>query len=483
MDAAGRRASGRVLRTNDRRRQFKTVQLRAVAATFLVATLVCSGVHSQTFVEPVSSPATATESLSLPAEDAAPREPAVLGLDAANEPPLPVADANPPIDVVDPVPQPANAEISAMPRRFHLTLALDGAFSYDDNITLTRANQIDGTFARLRAVLSLGVGDIEAREGNYLRLDYTPTAFFYLDHSNYDTLDHLVHLEAYHRFRRLALTLGEDIQSTANSTAEAVTSGGTFTRGTNVDVGVRKRLTNYSTRVNASYDLTGKTSVSVGATYSASDYDALINSQTIAGTLGLDYHYGPKLTFGLAGTVGDNAVDDPSPDQSFEQINLRASYELTGKIATNASAGVEFRQFEHGSSGHTAPVFDLGITYTPFDGTSVSLSGSSQTLNSATLAAQDYSSTQLTASIRQRLLQRFTVAFTAGYQNLSYFNTLNGESTTRDDNYYFVQPSVDVRITNFWYAGAYYLHRQNDSSFESFGFDDNQFGVHSGIKF
>jgi hypothetical protein len=460
--------------------------MRTSALLVAVAFLSSLGhaANAQTLVDPAPLSVAAADTVIAPATELVTSpEPDVLVQETATEPALPEMDPNPPRDPADPVPQPAATEVSSMPRRYHFSLALDGSLSYDDNITLAQTDKVSGTFARLQAVLSLGVGDIEGREGNYLRLDYTPTAFFYFDHSQYDTLDHIVRLEGYHRFRRLALTVSQDIQSTSNSTAQAVTSGGTFTRGTNVDVGVRQRLTTYFTRANTSYDVTGKTSLSVGGSYSATDYGSLINSETIAGTLGLDYRYGPKLSFGLAGTVGDNTVDDPSPDQTFEQVNVRTSYELTGKISTNASAGIEFRQFEHGSSGHTAPVFDIGMTYTPFDGTAVSLNGSSQTLNSATLAGQDYSSTQITVSIKQRLLRRFSLGLTGGYQNLSYFNTVNGESTTRDDNYYFVQPALDAKITNFWFAGAYYLHRQNNSSFDAFGFNDNQFGVHSGIKF
>ena len=155
-----------------------------------------------------------------------------------------------------------------------------------------------------------GVGDIEEKQENYVRLDYTPSLFLYLDHSEFNTLDHLVHLEGYHRFRRLALTFSEDIQSAQSSSVETVSTSGTFINGSSVDAGGRRRLTSYGSRLNASYDLTGKTSLSVGGTYTATDYDNLINSQSLAGTVALDYHYGPKLTIGLAGTAGTNLVDE-----------------------------------------------------------------------------------------------------------------------------------------------------------------------------
>ena len=39
-------------------------------------------------------------------------------------------------------------------------------------------------------------------------------------------------------------------------------------------------------------------------------------------------------------------VDDPTTDQTFEQINLRLNYEATAKLSLYASGGVEFRQFD-----------------------------------------------------------------------------------------------------------------------------------------
>lgn len=405
-----------------------------------------------------------------------------------NEPDLPAreqpsaevdggAGAGPPSIEINP------AEVSPHPRRFHYAFAFDARASYDDNITLAQDEKVGGTFLRFQAVLTLGLGDIEARDENYIRLDYTPSLFIYLGHSEFNTLDHLVRLEGYHRFRRLALTFSEDIQSSQSSSVENVTSSGTFINGSSVDAGGRRRLTSYATRVSASYDLSGKTSLSAGATYTATDYDALINSTTFAGTFAVDFRYDPKLTIGIVAAAGKNLVEAPSPDQTFEQLNIRGSFELTGKITATASAGVEFRQSAGGTDDHVAPVFDLGLNYAPFDGTAINITTSRQTINSSTLAGQDFSSTQFVATVRQRLLRRFSIGFSAGYQNLSYFSTINGESTTRNDNYYFVQPSLDVTITRFWSAGVYYLHRVNDSSLSSFGFEDNQFGFHTGIKF
>ena len=53
-------------------------------------------------------------------------------------------------------------------------------------------------------------------------------------------------------------------------------------------------------------------------------------------------------------------------DQTFEQINLRLNYEVTAKLSLYASGGVEFRQFDGNRNTYDSPVFEVGVTYHPF---------------------------------------------------------------------------------------------------------------------
>jgi hypothetical protein len=254
----------------------------------------------------------------------------------------------------------------------------------------------------------------------------------------------------------------------------------------NLDVSGRTKFETYSTRMNASYDLSGKTFLSTGFDSLITEYNSssLFSSANLSENLFINYRYSDKVVFGIGGTGGYDFVDAPNPNQSFEQANLRASYQATGKISLNLSGGVEFRQFENNSRGeYISPVFELSASYQPFDATSLTLSGSRRTFNSGVLAGQDFAGTTITVSFRQRLLQRFYVGVSGGYQNSDYFSTVNGVAANRQDNYYFIEPSLDFSITRFWTIGGYYLHRKNDSSFQFFKFDDNQVGVRTALTF
>lgn len=384
-----------------------------------------------------------------------------------------------------PSPPPITEEgraVSPDVRRLHYHFKLDIRTAYDDNILLSEQQKIGDFNVRIDPGIAISFGD-ESSEANVLHFEYNPDIVFFFDHSEFDTLQHVLHLDGQSNLGRLKLGLSEDAQFLSGTDVNQATNSGTFVNAVNLDVRGRPDVNTFNTQLTAAYDLSGKTSLSGAFQWSITDYSQFISSQRISGTVYVNYAYGPKLTIGAGGSIGSELVDEPSGDQTFEQINVRASYVLTGKLMASGSCGIEIRQFDAGRGDYVSPVFDLGIDYTPFDGTIFNLTGSRRTTNSASLAGQDFSSTQFTASFRQRLLQRFFVSLTGGYQNQTYFGTNSLTSSNRDDNYYFIQPAIDVKITRYWYAGGFYLHRQNESSASSFGFNENQAGIRATFTF
>ena len=393
------------------------------------------------------------------------------------EPPLPTNDDPQVLTAIEQQPQ----DYAATPRRFRYQLSLDLRGVYDDNVTLApRENRRDDFYFAIMPEVTAGIGDVDTRSENFVALHYAPSAFIFLENSDFTTIEQIGRLEGQWRIRRVALTLSQSLQSVQSSNLNVANAEGGFSNQINLDVGGRRRINTYSTRVGAAAELTGKTSLRVGADYVITDPEDLIGSEVLAGTIGLDYRFRPKLTMGLAFTAGKQFVDDPNPDTTFEQVNLRANYEVTGKISANGSAGVEWR---HAEQDNVSPIFRLGLAYAPFDGTQLDLSANRRTLNSASAFGQDFTSTQVVATARQRLLRRFFLSFAVGYQNQTYFSTATGVRTERDDNYYFIAPGIDVRITEFWFAGAFYTRRTNDSSLEQYTFDDNQYGIRTSLRF
>jgi hypothetical protein len=90
--------------------------------------------------------------------------------------------------------------------------------------------------------------------------------------------------------------------------------------------------------------------------------------------------------------------------------------------------------------------------------------------------------------VRQRLLQRVYLGFTAGYEHADYFPTVNGVNgaASGNDNYYLIEPAVDVMVTRWFTVGAYYLYRTNDSSRppdNRFSYYENQVGFRASFTY
>ena len=377
-------------------------------------------------------------------------------------------------------------EVSSIERRFQYAFRFTSRGVYDDNILLTETNRIDDFYFTLEPGVTVGWGDIVGSDQNYIRLDYAPSAIIYLDHSDENGIQHVFRLTGQYHFRRLSVVLNQDIQLLTSTNLSSIgATGANYTPGVRLDAGGTTDVNIYGTHASFAYDLTGKTFLSGGVQYTLNDYEGgLLDSEWVQGNVFVNFVYSPKLTIGLGATAGYNWVDSPSPDQSFEQINGRVSYQATGKVSLNTSGGVEFRQYDSGNDDGTkvSPVYELGLTYAPFDGTSISLSGVRRTENSAVSAGQDYARTNINAGVRQRFFQRIYLSLSLGFENATYFSTVDGVDASREDNYFFVQPAIDVTITRFWTAGAYYLYRENDSN-SVFGFDDNQFGFRTSLTF
>src|SRR5207248_9741716 len=337
---------------------------------------------------------------------------------------------------------------SGIPRRFHYELRFSVRGVYDDNINLSHDNRVSDYYTTIEPSIMLGFGDTETVQDNYLRRDYIASLFLFADHTEDNALQHEARVEGQYHINRLTLTLSQLVQVIDGDDVSAANSAGGFDQQVNLDVAGRTRFNIYTTHVNAAYYLTGKTFLTLAGDYSATDYSTLISSDVVSGNLFLNYNYSPKLVIGVGGTAGYDRVDAPNPDQTFEQVNARLSYQVTGKMDLVASGGVEFRDFKgQGRDQYVSPVFEIGLNYMPFDGTKLSINANRRTLNSAVLAGQDYAVTNFTVNIQQRLLARFYLAASAGYENSDYFSAIAGGAANRRDDYYFIQPSIAISVT------------------------------------
>jgi len=370
---------------------------------------------------------------------------------------------------------------SAETRRFHYQLSLTVRGVWDDNIFLNHSNKVSDYYFAIEPVITIGLGDIAGRSRSYLRLDYMPSAILFVDHSDQDAFNQYLHLEGGYSSGRLTLSLSEDIAilESANLNSFYDTTG----LWANTDASAPTRLNIFYTRLRADYQLTGKMFLQAEFDSPTYFYPNNISNYTIAGGLYLYYNWLPKLSVGIGGTFGYTWVDEPSTNQTFEQINLRLNYEVTAKLSLYASAGVEFRQFDGNRDTYDSPVFEVGAAYHPFSGTFISLAAGRIIYPSGYVSNQDFGATYVAARFQQRLFHRLYLGLGAGYEHSNYFATDRDVNATRDDDYWFIEPSLDVLITRWLSAGVYYLHREDSSNEDFFSWEDNQVGVRATVRF
>jgi len=366
-------------------------------------------------------------------------------------------------------------------RRFHYLLSLTVRGVWDDNIFLSHTNKVSGYYFAIEPVITIGWGDIAGHSRSYLRMDYMPSGILFVDHSDQDAFNQFLHLEGGYSSGRLSVTVSEDIAilQSANLNSFYDTTG----LWANTDASAPTRMNIFYTRLRADYQLTGKMFLQGEFDSPTYFYPGNISDYTVSGGLYLYYNWLPKLSVGIGGTFGYTWVDDPSTNQTFEQINLRLNYEVTAKLNLYASGGVEFRQFDGNRDTYDSPVFELGLAYHPFSGTNISLAAGRRIYPSGYLANQDFGATYVAARFQQRLFNRVYFGLGAGYEHSNYFATDRNVNAIRDDDYWFIEPSVDVAITRWLTAGVYYLHREDSSNEDFFSWEDNQVGVRATVRF
>jgi len=403
---------------------------------------------------------------------------------AAPLPPPETAPSQLPATVIEqaPIVETNGHAVAETPRRFHYQFSVVVREVYDDNININQIDRRSDFYTSLEPRIELSLGDTEGEGYNSLRFIYSPSAVFYIDNSDADAIQHVIHLEGQRVFGKLTASLSTDVAFLNGTDLRSLSD--TTGRQANVDVGTRTQENIYTTRVAASYDLSPKTFLSAGADYTRSDYASFVSSQTASANFFLNYNYSPKLVVGMGPTVGYNDTDGSTPAQSFEQVNLRVNYNPGEKLNFFGSAGFEFRQFGGDSSGtRISPVYELNAVYQPFDATSISIEGARRTQSSASIANSDFVSTDIHFTAQQRFFQRMFVNLSTGFLNSQYFSAVNGVDVNRSDDYYYFQVAFDFNITRFWNAGFYYLHRQDASSVDTFSFNDNQIGFRTSLTF
>lgn len=341
---------------------------------------------------------------------------------------------------------------------------------YNDNVFISETNERDDLIWTASPGLTIGVGDYVKKEESYLEADYTPNLIYFTNLEGEDAVDHRAYIKGQHRFQKLYVKASHRyIEST----------------GANNDIGNRVKRSVQNPSLLLSYDISDKTEVGLEGKFTHTDYkDQLDSNEWLVGPY-LDHQIMPKLNIGAGVNMGFLDVEGATPNQTYQQFLFRFDWDVTGKINAHGNVGGEYRQYDgpNNVSDRFSPVFGVGASYDPFKNTSFSFDLYRRTTNSSSIPGVNYTTTGFNSGITQRVFQKVVLGLKGGFDNSDYNDTVTHAAGDREDNYFFIRPSVSVDLTEWWSASVYYECRKNDSDVAGNDFDNNRIGLESSVRF
>ena len=363
---------------------------------------------------------------------------------------------------------------------------LNVSANYDDNLTLKDGPELEDFIWRISPGALFGMGEFRDK-GNYVTLDYTPTAAFYTKYSEYSSLDHLVDFNVGWKMSKLTLGVGQSYE---------------ISNGKQIEASAFVEQESYVTKLTSLYEISEKTSAELNGRQMLIDSTErvikgpdnqlnTINQWEIEGWG--NYKQSDKLTLGagvilgwrdIVGHTSPSVQDEvDTPNQTFQQIGVRSSYEVSEKIDVSGSVGLFFSQFQDGDSKSPSLVFDVTGSWQPLERTFLSVEAYRRDFPSYTTAGQNYMATGFRVSARQVFLDKYSASIATGYENSDYSNDGNLNTADRTDNYFWIRPSLNYEFSERVNVGVFYQFRTKSSDNDAFDYTNNQLGVFSNYRF
>jgi hypothetical protein len=377
---------------------------------------------------------------------------------------------------------------------FDLHPRLVTGLTYDDNILYATANTeadtiwtvqpalqaVAGDDAALIVyrdqgydVLGLSPGSIviqhpEAWPGKLLILDYGPRFQIFDKYTSNNSIDQLGTLNFLWPMSKLILGFRQDYSSQ---------------KTTIIEVGQRTKVETISSALSAAYSFGDKTSLESDFRRDSVGYDQPgLTGYTEYNTEDwFNYEVEEDLPVSLGVLAGLDDVAN-NQNQTYEQLRARARYSYTEKLAFDASAGIELRQYENGSPETISPVFSIAGEYRPNERTTLNLTGSRQQYASD-FNGYNYASTGVTLGVSQGITDRFTASLSLSYYILDYTPVTTGGGLVKyTDDYYTARIGFDAKIIRHLTGQIFYqwISEQAETGGNT---RDNQAGVQMTLSF
>lgn len=325
--------------------------------------------------------------------------------------------------------------------------------TFDDNIFLAHrdGNKEDDLIHTVTPGVTLGAGDYRSQSGSFFAGNYAANLLFFQDNDGANATDHNAAI-SFGGGDRFSWRFDQTLVSQSDADTANLAAGGR----------VKRRA--WSSSLGSVYDLSEKTNIETSLGYILNDFAAAgtFDSQRLQGSMLFDYEMTAKLHYGLGATFGYDQVD-LSNNSLYEQVNTRAVWVASPKLALRAGVGVEFRQYQGVDLDRASLVFDVAADWKLSPLTIASIGANRGVAPSNSVGNQFATRTGVSATVAHRFGERYSATLATGYANNDLAATISGAVGGQEDDYWYIRPALAAKLADRLAAAAFYQFRRNDS--------------------
>ena len=298
--------------------------------------------------------------------------------------------------------------------------------------------------------------------GAFVFADYRAQENVYTRYSEFDGLDHHALVNGVYPLRRLALGLKGNVDVENQTTAAE---------------GVVVNSVRYGTSVSGGYLLGGRSSIEATFAQATSTYDdpRLFGSREWSLETWLNYLKSDNLSLGVgAGGGWINVFQDSRFDQTYEHLLLRGIYRTSELTDVNATAGVDYRQFNNGAQPAFSPYVAIGGNWRISPQASVSAQAFYHNQPSISYGV-NYSQAGLSLGGTQKIADNMDVSLSLVYYHINYSATGAQALTQLSGDYYGVNAAYGINFTRALRGNVYYQYYT--IGYTTYSYARNQVGV------
>lgn len=310
-------------------------------------------------------------------------------------------------------------------------------------------------------------------EGSHWTLNYAPTFNFYSSSAFRNTINQSVQLQWGTTWREWFVTASQSYA---------------YTDDPEIQTGGQTKQENYSTVLNAVYNINDKLSANVGFNQMFTDYGGtsstnltlgLSNSRSWSTMNWLNDQIWPRLTAGVGLGLGYNQQEG-SPDSIYQQYQVQLNWRATDKFSFQLSGGVEEQEYlSGGASSLLTPIFSAGIQYQPFEQTRVSVTAN-RTVSTSAYDNENLESTSIMGDINQRLFGGLYLDLSGGFSADNYVATaVLAGAISRNDDVYSANIRLSCPFPKRGTVSIFYQYSETSSTQSGFAVGSSAFGYSS----